>query len=89
MSNTYPLSRILLTDDKALFHRVNIGSLVEFDTKHQRMIFISLNHQSIESFINKNKPTFIFVDAREATTNGSIGRNSNDDTTSNSITCVE
>ncbi|CAF4294011.1 unnamed protein product [Rotaria sordida] len=42
-----------------------------------------------ENFINKNKLTFLLVDARKATINGSIGRNSNDDTTSNSINCVE
>ncbi|CAF4335401.1 unnamed protein product, partial [Rotaria sordida] len=42
-----------------------------------------------ENSINKNKLTFLFVDARKATINGSIGRNSNDDTTSNSINCVE
>ncbi|CAF4239019.1 unnamed protein product, partial [Rotaria sordida] len=40
-------------------------------------------------FINKNKSTFLFADARKLTTNGSIGHNSNDDTTSNSINCVE
>ena len=42
-----------------------------------------------ENFINKNKPTFLFVDARKATANGSIGHNSNDDTTSNSVDYVE
>ncbi|CAF1263071.1 unnamed protein product [Rotaria sordida] len=42
-----------------------------------------------ENFINKNKPTFLFVDARKATANGSIGHNSNDDATSNTIDYVE
>ncbi|CAF3871049.1 unnamed protein product [Rotaria sordida] len=36
-------------------------------------------------FINKNKSTFLFADARKLTTNGSIGHNSNDDTTSNKL----
>ncbi|CAF4275129.1 unnamed protein product, partial [Rotaria sordida] len=42
-----------------------------------------------ENFINKNKLTFLFGDARKATTNGSIGHNSNDDTISNSVNYVE
>ncbi|CAF1236204.1 unnamed protein product [Rotaria sordida] len=56
-------------------------------------VYIDDHHASCahnqENFIDKNKPTFLFVNARKATTNGSIGRNSNDDTTPNSVNYVE
>jgi hypothetical protein len=33
--------------------------------------------------------TFRFANVRKAITNGSIGRNATDDTTSNNVNCVE
>ncbi|CAF4488562.1 unnamed protein product, partial [Rotaria sp. Silwood2] len=42
-----------------------------------------------ENFINKKQRTFLFANARKATTNGSFGRNSTKDTTLKSVNCIE